>query len=176
MVDVEVKDSHLTPLESLDVAAQRLSIVRYVFLVQIEDGISSASARSSLEYADAVLIGWPEGDDNDVIMPPDDSSMQEVYTTMRLMEDNIASFSEFERSGDIDRMSDTLVEITNNVAKIRGIFQPNFPLPTFAEIQRVVTDEWNEEMGNIDPDSANDASEVKNETRLEEKEDESHES
>ena len=41
MVDVEVKDSHLTPLESLDVAAQRLSIVRYVFLVQIEDGILS---------------------------------------------------------------------------------------------------------------------------------------
>ncbi|MFU0469043.1 phosphoribosylglycinamide synthetase [Gardnerella vaginalis] len=176
MVNMDEKSSCLTPLEALDVAAERLSIVRYVFLVQIEDGIPTASQRSSLEYADAVLMGWPEGSDDDVVMPPDDSQMQEVYTAMRSMEDDIASFSDFERAGDVDRMTDTLVNVTNSVAKIRGIFQPSFPLPTFSEIERVVTDEWNEEMGNIDPNSANAASEVIDESRLEEKEDKSHES
>ena len=44
------------------IASERLSIVRYVFLVQIEDGIATAEQRASLEYADAVLIGWPEED------------------------------------------------------------------------------------------------------------------
>lgn len=56
-------------LDALDVAAERLSIVRYVFLVQIEDGIASASQRSSLEYADAVLMGWPDRDNRDVVTP-----------------------------------------------------------------------------------------------------------
>ena len=41
----------------LRLASERLSIVRYVFLVQVEDGIASADERASLEYADAVLIG-----------------------------------------------------------------------------------------------------------------------
>ena len=49
-------DVNMTPAEALDIAAERLSIVRYVFLVQIEEGIASAAQRSSLEYADAVLI------------------------------------------------------------------------------------------------------------------------
>ena len=44
----------------MKIASERLSIVRYVFLVQIEDGIATAAQRASLEYADAVLIGWPE--------------------------------------------------------------------------------------------------------------------
>ena len=48
------------PYLGLKLASERLSIVRYVFLVQIEDGIASAAQRASLEYADAVLIGWPE--------------------------------------------------------------------------------------------------------------------
>ena len=33
-------------------------------------------------------------------------------------------------------------------------YQPDFPLPTFAEIRRVVQDEWDEDMGKIDPDNA----------------------
>ena len=51
--DIDLNDQTL----GLKIAAERLSIVRYVFLVQIEDGIASASQRASLEYADAVLIG-----------------------------------------------------------------------------------------------------------------------
>ena len=55
------------PKLALRVAAERLSTVRYVFLVQIEDGIATAAQRASLEYADAVLIGWPENDAPDVV-------------------------------------------------------------------------------------------------------------
>ena len=47
------------PMLRLRLASERLSIVRYVFLVQVEDGIASADERASLEYADAVLIGRP---------------------------------------------------------------------------------------------------------------------
>ena len=61
--DIDLNDQAL----GLKIAAERLSIVRYVFLVQIEDGIASASQRASLEYADAVLIGWPETDSPEVV-------------------------------------------------------------------------------------------------------------
>lgn len=54
--DIDLSDQKL----GMKVAAERLSTVRYVFLVQIEDGIASASQRASLEYADAVLIEWPD--------------------------------------------------------------------------------------------------------------------
>lgn len=62
-------------------------------------------------------------------------------------------------------MADVLIKITESVAKIRSIFQPDFPLPTFEEIKRVVQDEWNEEMGNINPDKANVASSVIDEAK-----------
>ena len=41
------------PYLGLKLASERLSIVRYVFLVQIEDGIASAAQRASLESAEA---------------------------------------------------------------------------------------------------------------------------
>ena len=43
--DIDLNDPKL----GLKIAAERLSIVRYVFLVQIEDGIASAAQRASLE-------------------------------------------------------------------------------------------------------------------------------
>mgnify|MGYP006969934918 FL=1 len=73
-------------------------------------------------------------------------------------------------------MTSMLAKISESVAKIRGAYQPDFPLPTFAEIQRVVKDEWDEEMGNINPDSANVASGLVNETQVEDKESEANES
>ena len=133
------------PYLGLKLASERLSIVRYVFLVQIEDGIASAAQRASLEYADAVLIGWPETDADDVV---------EVDEQMRLMEQYIAKFSAMEREQDIDGMTDTLIRVTERVAEVRRAYQPDFPLPTFAEIRRVVQDEWDEDMGKIDPDNA----------------------
>lgn len=152
-------------LNALDVAAERLSIVRYVFLVQIEDGIASASQRSSLEYADAVLMGWPDRDNRDVVTPENSETIDKINKNLQKMESNIAEFSKFERASLIDNMSEVLVEITECVANIRGVFQPDFALPTFEEIKRVVQDEWNEEMGNINPDKANVASSVIDEVK-----------
>ena len=51
-------------------------------------------------------------------------------------------------------MTDTLIRVTERVADVRRTYQPDFPLPTFAEIRRVVQDEWDEDMGKIDPDSS----------------------
>lgn len=135
----------------LKVASERLSLVRYVFLVQIEDGIASAGQRASLEYADAVLIGWPETDADDVV-EVDDERYRDVVEQIVLMEDYIDRFRAMERDNDIDGMTDTLIRITERVAHVRRAFQPSFLLPTFAEIRRVVQDEWNEDMGKIDPD------------------------
>lgn len=158
----------MTALEVLNVAAERLSIVRYVFLVQIEDGIASASQRSSLEYADAVLMGWPDGDENDVILPADEQ-LEKVRSYVEKMEEYIASFSDLERAAEVDDMANMLVKITECVAEIRSTYQSDFPLPTFAEIRRVVQDEWDEEIGNINPDSANDAVSLVDETQAEDK-------
>ena len=142
--DIDLNDQTL----GLKIAAERLSIVRYVFLVQIEDGIASASQRASLEYADAVLIGWPETDSPEVVEL--DAAKQ-----MSMMEQYIRRFSAMERKGDVDGMTDTLIRITERVAEVRRLYQPGFPLPTFAEIRRVVQDEWDEDMGKIDPQEAN---------------------
>ena len=51
--DIDLNDPKL----GLKIAAERLSIVRYVFLVQIEDGIASAAQRASLEYAPCSSVG-----------------------------------------------------------------------------------------------------------------------
>lgn len=141
------------PYLGLKLASERLSIVRYVFLVQIEDGIASAAQRASLEYADAVLIGWPETGADDVV-ELNEEKLRNVDEQMRLMEQYIAKFSAMEREQDIDGMTDTLIRVTERVAEVRRAYQPDFPLPTFAEIRRVVQDEWDEDMGKIDPDNA----------------------
>ena len=166
-----VSISNSNVLDALDIAAERLSIVRYVFLVQIEDGIASASQRSSLEYADAVLMGWPDRDNRDVITPGSNEAVESINCNLQKMESNILEFSKLERAGLVDNMSEVLVEITECVANIRGFFQPDFPLPTFEEIKRVVQDEWNEEMGNINPDKANVASSVISEAKADDEED-----
>lgn len=165
--DLDLKD----PKAGLRIAAERLSIVRYVFLVQIEDGIASASQRASLEYADAVLIGWPE-ESSDEVVDLDESQLGVVADQMRMMEQYIARFSLMEREGNVDGMTDTLIRITERVAEVRGLYQPGFPLPTFAEIRRVVQDEWDEDMGKIDPDGGDDATAdgIEAETRAEDAE------
>lgn len=58
-----------TAQDMLRIASERLSTVRYVFIVHIESGIPSAASRAALEYADAVLIGWPDSDASDVVKP-----------------------------------------------------------------------------------------------------------
>ena len=85
------------------------------------------------------------------------------------MEQHIAKFSAMERDHDIVGMTDTLIRVTERVAGIRSIYQPDFPLPTFAEIRRVVQDEWDEDMDKIDPDNASptaDSIEQKPPTRI----------
>lgn len=105
-------------------------------------------------------MGWPDRDNRTVFKPQDNAALDEINKNLRKMEDNISQFSNLERCGEVDNMADILIKITESVAKIRSIFQPDFPLPTFEEIKRVVQDEWNEEMGNINPDKANVASSV----------------
>lgn len=144
--DIDLGDRRL----GLKVAAERLSAVRYVFLVQIEDGIASADQRASLEYADAVIIRWPREDAPD-IAELDDEQLLVVRDQLLEMEQYIARFSSMERDGDVDGMTDTLIRITERVAEVRRLYQPDFELPTFAEIRRVVQDEWDEDMGKIDP-------------------------
>ena len=112
------------PYLGLKLASERLSIVRYVFLVQIEDGIASAAQRASLEYADAVLIGWPEVDAEDVV-ELDEEKLKSVDEQMRLMEQYIAKFSAMEREQDIDGMTDTLIRVTERVAEVRRAYQPD---------------------------------------------------
>lgn len=143
----------------LRVIAERLSLVRYVFLVQIEDGIPSAAQRSALEYADAVLIGWPDAKATDVVTL-DDAQIDDTAGHVRAAEEYVARFVEAERRGDIDAMTDLLIRVSEQVAEIRKLFQPGFPLPTFAEIRRVVQDEWDEDMDKIDPAASGSASEV----------------
>ena len=147
-VDLDLED----PLCVLRIASERLSIVRYVFLVQIEEGIASAAQRASLEYADAVLIEWPDPRIHPEVRltVPDERGMDEAHRLMEQMEGYIARFCEFERDGDVDGMTDTLIRVTERVAKTRLMFQPDYALPTFAEIRRVVQDEWDEDMGRID--------------------------
>ena len=158
--DIDLNDPKL----GLKIAAERLSIVRYVFLVQIEDGIASAAQRASLEYADAVLIGWPETDSPEVA-DLDDAQLKIVREHMELMEGYIGKYSQMEHDGDLDGMTDTLIRITERVAEVRRLYQPDFPLPTFAEIRRVVQDEWDEDMGKIDPREDNPtAGEIEEET------------
>lgn len=144
--DIDLNDPKL----GLKIAAERLSIVRYVFLVQIEDGIASAAQRASLEYADAVLIGWPETDSPEVV-DLNDAQLKIVREHMELMEGYIGRYSQMEHDGDLDGMTDTLIRITERVAEVRRLYQPDFPLPTFAEIRRVVQDEWDEDMGKMIP-------------------------
>lgn len=158
--DIDLNDPKL----NLKIAAERLSIVRYVFLVQIEDGIASAAQRASLEYADAVLIGWPENESPE-IADLTDAQLKTVREHMDLMESYIAKYTQMEHDGDIDGMTDTLIRITERVAEVRRLYQPDFPLPTFAEIRRVVQDEWDEDMGKIDPKEDNPtANEIEQET------------
>jgi hypothetical protein len=135
--------------EWLKIASERLSIVRYVFLVQVEDGIASARQRASLEYADAVLIGWPDNDSPEV-RDLEGSEFDAVKNLIAIMERHIADFTVQEREGEAEAMSDTLMHITDCVAQVRRLFQPGFPLPTFDEISKVVQEEWNEDMGRID--------------------------
>ncbi|WP_236023524.1 phosphoribosylglycinamide synthetase [Bifidobacterium miconis] len=144
--DIDLDDPRL----GLKIAAERLSIVRYVFLVQIEDGIASAGQRASLEYADAVLIGWPD-EHSDEVVDLNDDQLRTVVEQMQMMEQYIGKFSAMERAGDVDGMTDTLIRVTERVAEVRRLYQPDFALPTFAEIRRVVQDEWDEDMGKIDP-------------------------
>lgn len=133
----------------LKISSERLSLVRYVFLVQVEDGIASANERAALEYADAVLIGWPDNDSEEVRDLADDE-FDTVRKLMSIMQEHITVFKEQERHADIVEMTPMLVHITDCVAQIRRLYQPDFPLPTFSEIRRVVEEEWNEDMGKID--------------------------
>lgn len=138
-----------SPMQWLRIASERLSQARYVFLVAIEDGIPSASQRAALEYADAVLIGWPDAKAEGVV-EPDDEAGEAIVEHAGQVEEYLGHFREAERRGDVDGMAEALLRISEHVGGIRFRYQPDLQLPTFAEIRRVVEDEWNEDMNRID--------------------------
>ena len=125
-------------------------------LLVSESGMTDEKAVKRMRQAgaDAVLIGWPETDSPEVV-ELDAAKLKTVREQMGMMEQYIRRFSAMERKGDVDGMTDTLIRITERVAEVRRLYQPGFPLPTFAEIRRVVQDEWDEDMGKIDPQEAN---------------------
>lgn len=126
----------------LRVASERLSTVRYVYVVTIEDGIATPEQRSALEYSDAVLIGWPENDAADV---GDPDNAREVAEYIHELEKRIDIFRDAETKNDIDTMTDTLIHISEYVARVRKAYQPEFLLPTYAEIRRYVSQQWEAE-------------------------------
>ena len=138
-----------SPMQWLRIASERLSQARYVFLVAIEDGIPSASQRAALEYADAVLIGWPDAKAEGVV-EPDDEAGEAIVDHAKSVEDYLVRFRAAEREGKVDGMAEALLRISEHVGGIRLKYQPDLQLPTFAEIRRVVEDEWNEDMNRID--------------------------
>lgn len=138
-----------SPLLLMRLAAERLSIIRYVFLVQIEEGIASADQRAALEYADAVLMGWPQGESGSVVELDEDAEGH-AHGLASLMEGHVSRFRDLERDGDVPGMTRCLVSVTEQVAGIRSLYQPGFELPTFEEIQRVVQKEWDDDMGRIE--------------------------
>ena len=149
---------HDNPRIWLRVASERLSLLRYVFLVQIEDGIPDADQRSCLEYADAVLIGWPDEHADDVY-DLDQDQLNQVRHDITVMEERVPVFRKQEQEGRIADLSDSLVAVTGCVAQVRRAYQPGFPLPTYSEIRRVVQEEWNADMERIDPDRVNPSAE-----------------
>ncbi len=122
-----------------------------------------AAQRASLEYADAVLIGWPETDSPEVA-DLDDAELESVRERMELMEGYIGRYSQMEHDGDLDGMTDTLIRITERVAEVRRLYQPDSrcpPSPKFVAWSR--TNGMN--MGKIDPREDNPtAGEIEEET------------
>ena len=135
--------------DMLMMASERLSQVRYVFSVQIEDGIPTAFQRAALEYSDAVLMGWPDSDDTS-LSTPTAAEQTVIKSCEQAIERHLDDFRLAERDDKTDDMGDKLIQISDNVAQIRKFYQPDFLLPTFSEIKRVVSEEWDEDMNSVD--------------------------
>lgn len=135
----------LRRLDFLRIASERLSQVRYVFIIQIEDGIPTAFQRSALEYSDAVLMGWPSSGASDLV-EPEESQWSSLRACVLRIRRHLTMFRKAERMDKTDEMGEALIQIADNVAQIRKTYQPDFLLPTFAEIRRVVEDEWKADM------------------------------
>ncbi|MFC2496505.1 hypothetical protein [Scardovia wiggsiae] len=133
----------------LRIVSERLSTVRYVFVVTIEDGLPTVAQRAALEYADAMLIGWPQPGSRDVQDIPD-GSLDSVAADIETIEKYIDEFRQGEKNGDADTMAEDLNRISECVGNVRKVYQPDFPLPTYVEVRRYVEKEWNNDMDQIE--------------------------
>ncbi len=149
----------------MPIASERLSQVRYVFIVQIEDGVASARSRSCLEYADAVLMAWPD-ETAEGILPSDQVDHEAMARAEKEMERHIVAFRLAERADQTDVMGDELVKIAAAAAVIRHAYQPQVRIPTIEEISRVVGEEWNEEMGSIDAEELENGEELRHDVEV----------
>ncbi len=136
------------PDDWLAITSERLSQVRYVFMVQIEDGIVSAHSRAALEYSDAILMGWPDSNASS-LHQPDADELTRVRRLGHEVAVHLQSFRVAEKNDETDEMARQLIAITDKIAAIRRTYQPDLRLPHFEEISHVVRDEWEEDMDRI---------------------------
>lgn len=146
-----MKDDPLAPFTTLP---SRLYSVRYVFLVHIEDGIPQPIQRAALEYIDTIVREWPRCDGSDdlpegmeVVTPDDAKRLSHAAELFDKSEKYLGKFVRAEHQDDVENMVTCLVAIGDCAAEIRGIYQPGYNLPTFAEVRRLVQDEWDEGIG-----------------------------
>lgn len=176
MADEKKNDSDTQPIapppvahhpdnDFLAIASERLSQVRYVFIVQIEDGVASARSRSCLEYADAVLMAWPE-DSADGLRTSDEVDLPKMREAEQQMEKHIAAFRLAERADQTDEMGDELVRVADAAAIIRRAYQPDVRIPTLKEISGVVNEEWNQEMGALDTEELENTDELRHDVQV----------
>ncbi|EFG26348.1 protein [Scardovia inopinata] len=136
----------------LRIISERLSTIRYIFVVTIEDELPTVDQRAALEYADAVLLGWPQADSREVRNIPD-QDLEAMAEDIESIESRVDSFRQSEKNSDSDAMADTLMRISELVANIRKAYQPDFLLPTYAEIRSFVEKEWNKDMDKLESDA-----------------------
>lgn len=149
----------------MSIASERLSQVRYVFIVQIEDGVPSAHSRACLEYADAVLMGWPDANSNE-LEEEAHVDQNEMKRAAQQMEKHIVAFRLAERADQTHEMGEELVQIALAAATIRHAYQPSVAIPTIDEISRVVSEEWKEEIGSIDAEELESSEELRHDVAI----------
>ena len=101
--DIE-QSERVRPRTWLRIVSERLSTVRYIFVVTIEDQLPTVNERAALEYADAVLLGWPQGESKDVRDIPEEE-LAAVSADIASVESCIDLFRQGEKDSDADRMA-----------------------------------------------------------------------
>lgn len=72
------------------------------------------------------------------MVKPNHSEAEKAEDAFKSMEKHMGTFRAAEKRNDVKEMTDSIIAVCGAVAAVRKAYQPGFPLPTFAEISRVV--------------------------------------